>query len=176
MFTRLELEAIAGVILVIAACLGLHFYDAHQQALGAASIRVAVQAATAKAVADDAEKAKQTDATQAANLHEATAQDAARMANARALDALAARVQHGTPRGSGSVFAAAVAAPASAASGVPPAGMVREELYFWALQRAIDASKYADCLYTGGQLCDANYRALTPPQLSNQGESRTIPQ
>lgn len=47
MLTRLEIEAIGGLLLVAALLLGLHFYNAHQQAIGALQCQAAVSKAQA---------------------------------------------------------------------------------------------------------------------------------
>jgi hypothetical protein len=164
MLTRLEIEALAALVLVTGALAGLHFYDAHQRALGAAAVTSAVQKAAAKAEAVNAARAASVAAEQATNLREANNANFQHQADARGLDAIVQRLHDSAARGGS--HAAPTARPAGASQpdkGVPSAGMVPADVYLRAVDAARDASEYADCLSTAGRLCAADYSSLTNP-------------
>jgi hypothetical protein len=166
--TRLELEAIAAVVIAIAACIGLYFYDGHEQALGAAVCTTGVQVAVAKAQAQAASDAAATNAQQAEALHEATTQNASRLADARSLASVVQRLRDGSVRGGAATGQASAASGSSSfslsAPDVVPGPLFRSVIAALAdtEQDASDLAEYADCLRTAGQLCAADYQALTP--------------
>lgn len=168
MFTRLEIEVIAGVILAIAACIGLYFYDAHEKAMGKAEFVVGVQRAVEKQQAQDAEKLAATEAAQAVNLHEAIAQNAARAMDDRYAGAIVQRLRNDTVRRPAAASSAVITA-GSQAGKLPGTSMVPWSLYQASLnaladteQDLVDVSAYADCLRTSGQLCVNDEKALKP--------------
>jgi len=101
--------------------------------------------------------------TQQENANEVTRLDAARADAARGLDATVQRLRdrYGAQRPIAAVRAGS--AGASAASSVPPPGMVPADVYFRAVDAARDLARYADCLESGGELCARDYDALKPP-------------
>lgn len=89
MFTALEIKILAGLALAAALLLGLHFYDAHQRALGAAENKAEVAQASMKIAQDNATKSAQIVATQQGVIHDAQVQASA--SSAAAARAAAAR-------------------------------------------------------------------------------------
>jgi len=169
MFTRLELEAIAGVILVIAACLGLHFYDQKQQALGAAN-NIAQQATRALA----GEQAARSESERRVIAIQQKADHAEIAASSARADADAARSSDDRLRQRLAALSRATPVhPAASDPGAPATSAA--DLYADVLSRTLEAARligaFADESSIAGQACQQSYS-----ELSNQGESRTIPQ
>lgn len=161
--SRLEIDAIGAAILLAILLLWLGFHDAKVRSEAVAPVIASVQAAEQAASAAQAIKAAKTDAEQAQNLHEATAQNAARAADARDLAADVRRMRDDAVR---SVAAAPSTRPASAGQAGVDAGadVVPRELYARALAArasaesdAADLAAYAGGLLTSGQLCVSDY-------------------
>lgn len=165
MFTSLEIKAAAIVALVVALLIGKAAYDSHEQKLGAAPVLAGVQRASDAASAADAVRLVQIQSDQKEDAHEASSRDAARVADARSVDAVVQRLRdNSVRRQAGAPNPGAVGS--SQAASLPGADVVPGELYRSALaaladteQDLRDVAGYADCLRTGGQLCADDYAA-----------------
>lgn len=167
LLARWEAEIVGVLIIVAAALMWLGFHDASIKRATLAPVAAAAEAASA---AQAIQKA-QTDAAQAAALHEATAQNAARAVDAHDL---AAAVAGADKLRDDAIRRSASASHPAAAQGGPAgsdarAGMVPESMLAAALSARADAESdaaslaaYADGLRTSGELCRADYSALGP--------------
>lgn len=132
-FTRLEAEIIGGLILAAILCLWLGFHDAKVARVATAPILAAVDAASAAQTA----QAKITDAEQAANLHETTAQNAATLVDARAVAATVDGLRDDAVRGRAARQAARPASGGQAGIGDPP-DLVHEQRLSDGFESAFD--------------------------------------
>ena len=157
----LGIKILAGLALVLAICIGLGLWGAHQEALGRAQADAAqAQQALAGERAARAESDRRV-ASQQENLNEDQRFASARAADAAGLDAVARRLHDDAARGRlGAADPAAAAA--SQGSGMPAAPMVRADVYFRALDAAVVLAKHVDCLHGVSELCARDYDALTP--------------
>lgn len=166
--TRAEAEIVGVLIILAAALMWLGFHDAAIKNAATAPVLAEIHAAAEAASAAEAIKAVKTDAEQAANLHEANAQNAARAVDSRALAAVVRGLHDDAVR------PGAAAQSASASSGGSGISLSAPDVVPGVLYRATaaaladtasdaqDLAEYADCLRTSGQLCELDYHALTP--------------
>lgn len=167
--SRLEFEIVGVLIIVAAVLMWLGFHDAAVKREATAPIIASIQAAEQAASAAQAIQEATTDATQAANLHEATTQNAARAVDARDLAGAVAgadRLRDDAIRRSATANHPA-AAQGSPAGVSPGADLVPWELYAGALtaraeaeRDAADLAGTAGPLRTSGGLCSGDYDAL----------------
>lgn len=160
MLTALEIKILAGLALLAAVLLGLHFYDAHQQQLGEAQAQAA---AAAQALAGERAARAESDrrvAKQQENLNEDQRFASARAADAASLGAAVQRVRDTIATSSRPAAADPTASGASAA--VSATVVVRSDLLSSLVQRAADLAAAVDCQQSAGKLCAADYDALTP--------------
>ena len=166
--TRLEAE-LAGVLIIIAAALmWLGFHDAAIKRAAIAPVIAKVQEAEQAASVAATIKAAQVTAEQQGNLHEATAQNAARVAVARDLAAVVRGLHDDAIRPVSSARDSG-ASGGGGGLGVPAPDVVPGPLYRAALgaladtaSDAQDLAGYAECLRIGGTLCQRDYEALKP--------------
>lgn len=160
--STLDLKLIGIGLLVLALLGGYAAWHHH----------VVVQQRDADQAAQREADARQAAANQAArdaqaqiqkeNADDTTRFDARRAVDARDLDATVQRLHDRYAIGAAPAGCAGSAS-ASAASGVPQAGMVPADVYFRAVNAAAELARYADCLESGGELCARDYDALKAP-------------
>ena len=158
---RLELEAIVAVILAIAACIGLYFYDSHEQALGAQGIQLAAERQHTQDVAEASAKEAKITIDQKAADHEADVFNLATKLDAFAASGAGDRLQYR--------FAAINAGcvpgnPAASAPGAPAsdaAGM-RSDVLRRIVAAARLAASAADAAHGAGLNAERDYDALKP--------------
>lgn len=160
--TALEIRLIGIALAVVALLCGYGWWHHHVEQAGRDAAQQEQREADARQSAANQAARDAQAKTQQENANEATRFDTARADAARGLDAAVQRLHDRYP-----VRAAAVASPGSAAAsdagGVSSPAMVPAELYFRAVDAAVDLAKYADCLRTGGELCARDYQALKAP-------------
>ncbi len=166
--TGLEIKGAIVALGLVAFLIWMGFHDASIKSKATAQATVGIQIAQAAASAATAIRDVKVEASQKENLHEATAQNAARVADARAL----AAVVHGLHDDAIRPVAAARGASAaggSEAGGDPGAELVPRRLLDGAdaaladtASDAADLAVYVRGLRTSGSLCVNDYEALKP--------------
>ncbi len=158
--TALEIKLLGGLALLIALVLGLHFYDAHQQALGKAQLQAGIDAQHAKDIADASAHNEQIHAAQEATDHEANKFNLqAQLAAPRARSAADGLQQRFAAINGGCV----PGDPAASAGG--PAASSASDLRADVLRRVAEAAlavaSAADGSRGAGQRAEGRYDALT---------------
>jgi hypothetical protein len=161
MFTRLEIEALALVVALIAGCVGLHFYNAHQQALGAQTIQIAIQQKHSQDVAEATAKEAESATKQKAADHEADVFNVAAKLDADTAGHSGDSLQHRFAAINASCVPSNSSAAVPGASASDAAGM-RSDVLSRVVAAARLAASAADAAHGAGLNAERDYDALTP--------------
>ncbi len=158
---RFELEAIVAVVVFIAGCFGLHFYDAHEQAIGKQGIQLAIEQQHTKDVAAADASNAQIHTAQEASDHEADRFHLAAALDAR--DAVDAdrRLQQRFAAVNARCVPGDPAASAAGSAADDAAGM-RSDVLRRIVQAARLAASAADDARGAGLNAEQHYDALSP--------------